>query len=310
MALAALVFLLSFGAGVASKALIKPAWAKRYNVVWSDAVGTSVADIPYGEGEAQRFDLYLPADASRDSYGLVVYLHPGGFTAGDKSGDAEMCQWLCSLGYVSASINYTLFSDEHPEASVFSQSVEIRDAMPLVVAAAEERGYHVDRMAVAGGSAGGCLALIYAYRDGAQAPVPLTMVFEAVGPASMHREDWTNYGLDQSDEAAIGLLSAMCGTMLTAEQLADGSYLDVAAPVSAVDWVTSESAPTVMCYGACDTVCPYPSSVRLDAALTAAGVDHAYFVCEHSGHGLQNDDVVYQQYMEAVEEYLDRYMPV
>lgn len=37
-------------------------------------------DLPYGEGEANRFDLYLPKDNTRETYGLAVYLHAGGFT--------------------------------------------------------------------------------------------------------------------------------------------------------------------------------------------------------------------------------------
>ena len=34
------------------------------------------------------------------------------------------------------------------------------------------------------------------------------------------------------------------------------------------------------------------------------------FKMEHSGHGLQNDNKVYAEYMETVEDYLDRYLPV
>ena len=74
-----------------------------------------------GEGAANKFDLYVPADKSQDAYGLVVYLHAGGFTGGDKAEDAEMLEWLCSKGYVAAGINYTLFTEENPDASVYSQ---------------------------------------------------------------------------------------------------------------------------------------------------------------------------------------------
>lgn len=70
----------------------------------------------------------------------MVYLHAGGFTSGDKAGDAEMLEWLCSKGYVAAGINYTLFTEENPDASVYSQSEEIKAAMPSVVAAAENWG--------------------------------------------------------------------------------------------------------------------------------------------------------------------------
>jgi hypothetical protein len=38
------------------------------------------------------------------------------------------------------------------------------------------------------------------------------------------------------------------------------------------------------------------------------GVDHRHFVAEHSGHGLQNDNKAYLEYLDAVVEYLDKYM--
>lgn len=31
---------------------------------------------------------------------------------------------------------------------------------------------------------------------------------------------------------------------------------------------------------------------------------------KHSGHGMQNDDKVFEQYMKTVDEYLEKYMPV
>ena len=61
-----------------------------FKVEWNDSVGTIHADLSYADGEYNKYDLYLPADDARENYGLVVYLHAGGFTAGDKSGDDEM----------------------------------------------------------------------------------------------------------------------------------------------------------------------------------------------------------------------------
>ena len=68
--------------------------------------------------------------------------------------------------------------------------------------------------------------------------------------------------------------------------------------------------PTVVAYGVCDKVQPYLGSLRLKAALEKNGVDYRYYELPHSGHGLQNDSVISKKWMEAVEEYLDRYMPV
>ena len=42
--------------------------------------------------------------------------------------------------------------------------------------------------------------------------------------------------------------------------------------------------------------------------LKENNVDYKYYVLPHSGHGLQNDNKISRQWMETVEEYLDRYM--
>ena len=305
-----LVFILAFGAGVVSKFAIQPSWAKEYSVKWSDELGTLKFDISYGGGEANKFDLYLPKDNSKESYGLVVHLHAGGFTSGDKAGDKEMLSWLCSKGYVAAGINYTLRTDNNPEASVLTQSNEIKAAIPVVIEEAEKAGYHIDQMAMAGGSAGHCLAMIYTYRDGAEAPVPVVLTFGAVGPSCFYQEDWGIYGLDQNDEACAGMFSIMAGVEITEQDIMDGSYHEKVKPISAMEWISENPVPSVIAYGKQDKVQPYLGSLRLKAALEENNVDYRYFELQHSGHGLQNDSAVSKQWMEAIEEYLEKYMPV
>ena len=306
-------FLVSFIGSAMVKITVKPEWSKKYDVEWNDSVGTLKSDISYGEREANKFDLYLPADNKKDNYGLVVYLHAGGFTSGDKTNDKGTLAWLCSKGYVAAGINYTLRTDEN-NASVISQSEEIRSAIPKVVEAAENAGYHIDKMTMAGGSAGHALAMIYTYRDGKESPVSLVLTYGAVGPSSFYKEDWSIFGLDQDTdealEAAAGLFGVMCGEKLTTEDMKNGSYLEKMKPIAAAEWVSSNPVPTVVAYGACDRVRAFPASRRLEKALKDNNVDYKYYVLEHSGHGLQNDSDISRQWMESVEEYLDKYMPV
>ena len=304
-----IAFIVVFLASMIFKVSFDPFHGK-YKVEWNDSVGKVYSDLSYGDGAANKFDIYVPADNSRENYGLVVYLHAGGFTTGDKSDDKEILQWICSKGYVAVGINYTLRDDANPEVSVYSQSVEIRDSIPYVVAEAEKLGYKIDKMAISGGSAGGTLALLYAYRDAAQSPVPVTMVFEAVGPASFHHEDWKNYGLDQSAEAAAGLFSIMSGNTITEKMISSGSYDEQVKNISAYMWVNENTVPTVCAYGVQDKVCPFESAKHLVNALETYNVQYEYFELPHSGHALQNDNKLYAEYMEKVVEYLDTYMPV
>ena len=167
-------------------------------------------------------------------------------------------------------------------------------------------------MAIAGGSTGHTLAMIYAFRDGKDAPVPVVFTFGAVGPSSFVAEDWEIFGvgLDSEESRAAGaaLFGVMSGQEITPEEITDGSYLSKVHSIVATDYVIENPIPTVVAYGACDKVQPFLASKRLEAALRESGADYQYFVMEHSGHGLQNDNRVYADYMKAVEEYLEKYM--
>lgn len=303
------LFIVAFLAGAASRFSSLLAMNK-FSVAWSEKVGTVIKDVAYGKGEANKFDLYLPADKSKKAYGLVVYIHPGGFTTGDKADDKEILKWLCSKGYVAAGINYTLASEKNPGANVYTESVDIRNAMPVVVEETRRRGYNVTQMAIGGGSAGGTLAMLYAYRDVATSPVPVKMIFEAVGPSSFYPEDWTPYGTDKDPKAAAGLFTMMLGKKISPSMFGTDEYDSIMKPISAYMWVDSRSVPTVCAYGAYDKVCPFRSSRHLIKALGDNHVPFRYFEAKHSGHGLQNDNDVYAAYMQTVSDWLDKYLPV
>ena len=186
--------------------------------------------------------------------------------------------------------------------------------MPVVIAESEKLGYHIDEMSIGGGSAGHCLAMLYAYRDAELSPVPVRMVFGAVGPSSFYPEDWGCYGLDknteESKEAAAGLFSVMAGKEITSDMFGTPEYDEAIKDISALLWIDENTVPSVLAYGKYDKVQSFEASVRLDQALTEHNVPHEYIVCEHSGHGLQNDNKEFFLYNQKMEEYLDKYMPV
>lgn len=312
-------FIAAFGGSVAFTMKHDPCGGE-FKVNWNDSVGKVYTDIDYGKGEANKFDLYVPADDSKSSYGLVVYLHAGGFTSGDKSGDAEMLQWLCSKGYVTAGINYTLFSEKNPDANVYTQSIEIKESIPYVIAEAEKLGYHIDKMAIGGGSAGHALAMIYAYRDTAESPVPVKMTFGAVGPSCFYIEDWINMGVNPDKpvefdpngdyQGLADLFYVMSGNKITNDMFKTGEYKELVKNISAEMWINENSVPTVVAYGSWDRVQPFRASLKLKQTLENNGIDYQYFEMKHSGHGLQNDYKMYADYMRKILEYLDTYMPI
>lgn len=132
-----LIFIISFVVGIVSRIAYDPTHGK-YSVEWNDNVGKIISDIPYGELESNKFDLYIPSDNSKQNYGLIVYLHAGGFRTGDKKDDEKILKYYASKGYVTAGINYTLNTDENPNYNIKTMSEEIKNAMPIVVKKAKE----------------------------------------------------------------------------------------------------------------------------------------------------------------------------
>jgi acetyl esterase/lipase len=279
---------------------------KETHVDWNDSVGRVYTDIAYGDGDANKFDLYVPEDGTKETYGLVVYLHAGGFTGGDKRDDAKMCEYLVSRGYVAAAINYTLRNDDNPTASVYTMSQEIKSSIPVVKEEAAKHGYKLDRMAMSGGSAGGCLALLYAYRDADTSPIPVKFVFEAVGPSSFEPDDW--YGLSADNEAAANLFGIMSGKTITADMIGTEAYQEAIKDISPYMWVNENSVPTLCAYGKYDKVCPFGTVKYLINALEENKVPYNYIEFPHSGHGLQNDNKQTRIYNQKINEYLDKYL--
>ena len=63
-----LLYTAAFLAAFVGSALLKmnsdPTHGK-YNTRWDETVGKVYTDLPYGEGAANKFDLYVPADKSQ-----------------------------------------------------------------------------------------------------------------------------------------------------------------------------------------------------------------------------------------------------
>ena len=136
----------------------------------------------------------------------------------------------------------------------------------------------------------------------------MKLTFGAVGPSCFYPEDWTCFGLDQSDEAAAAMFGLMSGNPITPEMIGTPAYDEAVKDISAVAWIDENSPPTVCAYGAHDKMQAFPASKRLAAALEEHNVPHEYIVLPHSVHGLQNDNKLFALYMEKVVEYLDKYM--
>lgn len=126
---------------------------------------TYVEDVRYGERERNLFDIYLPGcDAPTP---LVIYIHGGGFTGGDKSGThnthAGAIRQFLEACVAFATINYTLLSVPGADGDLEAAAAQggVLTSLNDAARALQFMRYHyqslnldVENVAVYGGSAG------------------------------------------------------------------------------------------------------------------------------------------------------------
>ena len=158
---------------------------KSDNIAVPDDTVRVCENIAYGNKERNVLDLYLPAGAEkRDEHALVLFLHGGSWTSGDKSSMADDCRFFAERGYVTATMNYSFLNMTGEEKSDFTTMLtEIATALSAIKNYAAAQGVNVTRVALAGYSAGAHLALLYTYSMGEQSPLPVLFAHSKAGPA-------------------------------------------------------------------------------------------------------------------------------
>ena len=229
-------------------------------------------DVPYGGRQvgkgavhpnvAQTYDLYLPGKVGEidRSAPFFLFVHGGAWRHGSKAGSrAKLFAEMAEQGFVVASMNYVLCNDKLGGAHTFADMLADIDAMvshlPTLAKAA---GISIPRIAIGGSSAGGHLALLYAY-DGANPSVlglglkhavPVACVFTDCGPSDIASPEFMVAGLDWQKGDVKGWYGLLCA-------LAGGRYgkdgfrttVDRLAKHSPITLLNGKCPPTICLYG-------------------------------------------------------------
>ncbi|MEP7323049.1 MAG: alpha/beta hydrolase [Saprospiraceae bacterium] len=130
-----------------------------------------------GEDEKLFLDLYQPhADRLRNRP-LVIFVHGGGYTGGDKATGYPMTftEGLSKRGYVVASINYRLGLEEPKSDTSFFEAMfrvmqDAKASVRFLRMYAGKYGIDENKIYIMGGSAGAHAVLHLAYMDESELP--------------------------------------------------------------------------------------------------------------------------------------------
>ena len=225
-------------------------------------------DVVYGEHSEplHRADLFYPSDVppNGQKWPVVLMIHGGAWTAGDKSYDRVHARKLAARGYCVVVINYRLA----PTHKFPAQLDDCRLALTWIESQAEKRSLDLDRIAAWGYSAGGhltaLLALTEASKPGESSPRLQVCV---CGGAPF---DLTN--LPGDTEVLAGVFGK---TPAQAPEI-----YQQASPIS---HVTKNTPPMFVFHGTKDWLVPNKNAVKMCQLLQENDVDYEY--CEVPGKG-------------------------
>jgi acetyl esterase/lipase len=236
----------------------------------------STNDVAYGTDALQKFNMVLPAGRTTSSTKVLIVIHGGAWSAGDKN---DMTTYIDALkaqlpNYAFFNLNYRLANATTGANAFPTQENDVKAAIDLIYSKRAE--YNIsDKFALLGASAGAHLALLQAYKN---ATPKIKAVVDLYGPTDM--VDMYNSPAASSPSYLIGYITtgSIVGTPNT--------HASAFAASSPVNFVTAQSAPTIMFHGTADNVVKYQQSTLLQTKLVQnnvvnqlvpyVGANHAY----------------------------------
>jgi acetyl esterase/lipase len=224
-----------------------------------------VLDLSYGSHPSQCLDLYLPADPEPSP--LVMLIHGGAWSVGDKSQYAAVGVRLAQAGFLVAIINYRLSpAVQHP-----THARDTASAVAWCYRHAAHYGADASRCYLVGHSSGAHLASLIALDESYLAAEGLerTIIQGVVGLSGAGYDLDANYASTMIAPYAM----AVFGT--------DASRWRLAAPLH---YVHADAPPFLLIHGLSDHEAPPAATERMAAALSNAGVDTQLHILPAEDH--------------------------
>lgn len=246
----------------------------------SDLKDSTILNVTYGDHTNQVYDIYLPANRDSNTP-VILMIHGGAWKAGQKE-DFNSYLNLIKAKWNDVAIvnmNYRLASNTN---NIHHNEIidDIDDVVSQIIA--NKSNYNISsKIGVVGASAGGQLAMIYAYKYNSN----ITCIGNIFGPSVIR--DWSWYN---STNIWLG---GYTGDILTeyVGQTWDTTAYKAVSPF----WnVTNTSQPTIIFHGSLDPIVPVYQSQWMNGKLNSLGVTNQYheYIAFHSFDNAQSDDVI------------------
>ncbi|SMO56161.1 alpha/beta hydrolase [Solitalea koreensis] len=269
-----LLFVLSFSCSLLS--------CKKDEVATGEGTFTAqtLLNVSYGTDKQQIIDIYLPKDRSIKNTKVIIFLHGGAWSDGDKLEYTLFLNYFSDHGFAVVNMNYRLAKDATDKFP--TQMEDIRNVISFILSKTSE--YNISsKIGLSGHSAGAHLALLYSYAYNQDKRVKAVAALAA-----------------PTDLTDVGIVKTT-GTF-TVEYFLGKTYQSApdlwkdASPFWRVD---AGSIPTILFHGEADSSVPIVQSEKLNTKLESFGVPHQLVNYPNANHIWLGADLSDTQVKEA-----------
>ena len=255
-------------------------------------------DVVYGKGAGEDLKLNIarPKDAS-GPLPCIVFIHGGGWAAGNKDGHSPQTLEVAKKGYVGVTVGYR-FAPKH----IFPAQVEdVKCSIRFLRANAEKYGIDKERIGAVGFSAGAHLSMMLGVMDkndglegeggNPEQSSKVNAVVSWFGPTDLGTKDWP--------DASRKLVEQFVGGP-------QAEKADACRRASPVTYVNAGDAPMLLIQGTKDRLVPYSQAYLMTDALNKAGVPGRLDMIVGADHGWGNPEL--QRTADETYAFFDHYL--
>jgi acetyl esterase/lipase len=245
---------------------------KKTEAADSEVKQQDILNVSYGAEAAQKLDVYLPANRNSDKTKVLVFIHGGSWSGGDK---AEFNSAISALrimlpDYAIFNLNYRLATTASTRFP--AQIDDVQSAINFISSKSGEYKINANKIGLIGASAGAQLALLQAYKNNSNGKIKA--VVDLFGPADLTALYNNHPFPTASQPTLVGYLGTTPGANATLYQQA-----------SPITFVNSTSVATQIFHGELDYVVPIAQSTALKAKLQSFNVKVEMVTYAGEGHG-------------------------
>lgn len=253
-------------------------------------------DVSYGSDALQDYDIYLPPNRTESNTHVILLIHGGGWTSGDKEDVDGLYDLIKEKmpNYAVANMNYRLDIGTNSPFRVQLEDVD-NVIKELDIKSTE---YQIsDSYALVGVSAGGHMSLQHSYTKNTGDKIKA--VGNIIGPT---------YFLDEAYTMATDpALQALAFSIVTATgvPLTDRAFYEAISPFNVA---TENAPPTIQFFGDMDPLIPNTQGPLLKAKLDELNVPNKITIYPGEGHGWAspaNWDDTFNQFRDFVNLHIE-----